>query len=162
MTERRFLLPFALQGECEMIKVVYSTQHWIVPRIVMVILLVLLAAVIVTEGLARVKKGEPFFKKPGKFFRADADHLKLWGTLVLFAAYLWCLNVIGFTVTSIVFVFLFNVLYAGTEKKSLIMSVILSVVSALIISVLFGVMFNITLPSGICTMPFPQFGFTLY
>ena len=80
----------------------------------------------------------------------------------MFAAYLWCLNVIGFTVTSIVFVFLFNVLYAGIEKKSLILSAVLSVVSALIISVLFGVVFNITLPSGICTLPFPQFGFTLY
>ena len=81
---------------------------------------------------------------------------------MLFAAYLWCLNVIGFTVTSIIFVFLFNVLYAGTSKKALILSVILSLASALIISVLFGVVFNITLPSGICTMAFPQFGFTLY
>ena len=80
----------------------------------------------------------------------------------MFAGYLWCLNVIGFTVTSIVFVFLFNVLYAGTEKKSLILSIVLSVASALIISVLFGVVFNITLPSGICTLAFPQFGFTLY
>ena len=58
--------------------------------------------------------------------------------------------------------FLFNVLYAGTEKKSLILSIVLSVASALIISVLFGVVFNITLPSGICTLAFPQFGFTLY
>ncbi len=145
-----------------MIKVVYSTQHWIMPRIVMVVLAVLLVAIIVTEGMARVKSGGSFMGKPGKFFRDDCDHVKLWGTLVLFAAYLWCLNVIGFTVTSIVFVFLFNVLYAGTEKKSLILSVVLSVASALIISVLFGVVFNITLPSGICTLAFPQFGFTLY
>ena len=140
-----------------MIKVVYSTQHWIMPRIVMVVLAVLLAAIIATEGMAR-----SFLAKPGKFFREGCDHVKLWGTLVLFAGYLWCLNVIGFTVTSMVFVFLFNVLYAGTEKKSLLLSAALSVSSALIISVLFGVVFNITLPSGICTLPFPQFGFTLY
>ena len=38
-----------------MIQVVYSTQHWIVPHIVMGILVVLLAAIIVTEGMARVK-----------------------------------------------------------------------------------------------------------
>ncbi len=145
-----------------MIKVVYSTQHWIMPRIVMAVLAVLLVAIIATEGMARVKAGGTFFGKPGKFFREGCDYVKLWGTLVLFAAYLWCLNVIGFTVTSIVFVFLFNVLYAGIEKKSLILSAVLSVVSALIISVLFGVVFNITLPSGICTLPFPQFGFTLY
>ena len=145
-----------------MIKVVYSTQHWIMPRIVMVVLAVLLAAIIATEGMARVKSGGSFLAKPGKFFREGCDHVKLWGTLVLFAGYLWCLNVIGFTVTSMVFGFLFNVLYAGTEKKSLLLSVALSVSSALIISVLFGVVFNITLPSGICTLPFPQFGFTLY
>ena len=112
--------------------------------------------------MARVKSGGSFLAKPGKFFREGCDHRKLWGTLVLFAGYLWCLNIVGFTVTSIVFVFLFNVLYAGTEKKSLILSVALSVASALIISVLFGVVFNITLPSGICTLAFPQFGFTLY
>ena len=145
-----------------MIKVVYSTQHWIMPRIVMVVLAVLLAAIIATEGMARVKSGGSFLAKPGKFFREGCDHVKRWGTLVLFAGYLWCLNVIGFTVTSMVFVFLFNVLYAGTEKKSLLLSAALSVSSALIISVLFGVVFNITLPSGICTLPFPQFGFTLY
>ena len=145
-----------------MIKVVYSTQHWIVPRIVMVILAILLVAIIVTEGMARVKSGGAFLAKPGRFFKKDCDHVKLWGTLVLFAGYLWCLNVIGFTITSIVFVVLFNVLYAGTSKKSLILSILLSVVGSLVISVLFGIVFNITLPSGICTMAFPQFGFTLY
>ena len=36
-----------------MIQVVYSTQHWIVPHIVMGILVVLLAAIILTEGMAR-------------------------------------------------------------------------------------------------------------
>ena len=145
-----------------MIQVVYSTQHWIVPKIVIGIIAVLLVAIIVTEGSARVKAGGSFFTKPGKFFIDGCDHVKLWGTLVLFAAYIFCLDIIGFTVTSIVFVFLFNCLYAGFSKKALILSVILSVVSALIISVLFGVVFNITLPSGICTMAFPNFGFTIY
>lgn len=145
-----------------MIQVVYSTQHWIVPKIVMGIIAVLLVAIIVTEGSARVKAGGSFFAKPGKFFIDGCDHLKLWGTLVLFAAYIFCLDIIGFTVTSIIFVFLFNCLYAGMSKKALILSVILSVVSALVISVLFGVVFNITLPSGICTMAFPNFGFTIY
>lgn len=145
-----------------MIQVVYSTQHWIVPRIVMVILAVLLVAIIVLEGTARVKAGGSFIIKPGRFFIEGCDHFKLWGTLVLFAAYIYCLDIIGFTVTSILFVFLFNVLYAGTSKKSLIMSVILAVGSSLIISVMFGIVFNITLPSGICTMTFADFGITLY
>ncbi len=145
-----------------MIQVVYSTQHWIVPRIVMAIIAILLIAIIVTEGTARVKAGGSFFVKPGRFFIEGCDHIKLWGTLVLFIAYIFCLDIIGFTVTSIIFVFLFNVLYAGTEKKSLILSVVLAVVSSVVISVLFGVVFNITLPDGICTMAFPSFGFTIY
>lgn len=145
-----------------MIQVVYSTQHWIVPKIVMGVLAVLLLGIIVSEGTARVKAGGSFFAKPGKFFIEGCDHFKLWGTLVLFAAYIFCLDIIGFTVTSIVFVFLFNVLYAGTSKKSIILSIILAVASSLIISVLFGIVFNITLPSGLCTMTFADFGITIY
>ena len=133
-----------------MINVVYSTEHWIVPIAVMVILAILLVAIVVTEGMARVKAGGKFFEKPGRFFIENCDYVKVFGTLVLFAAYIVCLNIIGFTVTSMIFVFLFNVLYAGTEKKSLI------------ISVLFGVVFNITLPSGICSITFANFGFTIY
>lgn len=145
-----------------MIQVVYSTQHWIVPRIVMGVLAVLLIAVIVSEGTARVKAGGTFLAKPGKFFIEGCDHLKLWGSLILFAAYIYCLDLIGFTVTSVVFVFLFNILYAGVSKKSLLISIALSVASTAVISVLFGVVFNITLPDGLCTMVFPDFGFTLY
>lgn len=100
-----------------MIHIVYSTQHWIVPKIVIGILIVFLAAIIITEGMARVKVGEPFFKKPGKFFKDNCDYVKLFGTLILFIGYIACLNVIGFTITSIIFVFLFNVLYAGTGTK---------------------------------------------
>lgn len=145
-----------------MIKVVYSTEHWIMPIIVMVILAVLLVAIIVTEGMARVKAGGKFIEKPGKFFIENCDHLKLWGTLVLFAGYIVCLNIIGFTVTSMIFVFLFNILYAGTEKKSVLVSVCIAVISSLLIGILFGVVFNITLPSGLCSITFADFGFTIY
>lgn len=145
-----------------MINVVYSTEHWIVPRIVMGVLAVLLLLIIVTEAMARVKAGGSLIPKMGKFFIDGADQVKLWGTLILFAAYIFCLDIVGFTVTSIIFVLLFNLLYAGLEKKSVVLSVILAVVSSLIISIMFGVVFNITLPSGLCTLAFPQFGFTLY
>lgn len=145
-----------------MIQIVYSTQHWIVPRIVIAILAVLFAVIVVSEGTARVKAGGTFFVKPGKFFNDGYDRVKLWGTLILFIAYIACLDVLGFTVTSVIFVFLFNVLYAGTSRKSLILSVVLAVASSVIISVMFGVLFNITLPSGICTMAFPDLGFTIY
>lgn len=145
-----------------MIKVVYSTEHWIMPIIIMVVLVILLAAIVITEGMARKKKEEPFFKKPGRFFKKGYDKLKVWGTLVLFAGYIFCLNIIGFTVTSIIFVLLFNLLYAGLGKKSVLVSVAIALVSSIFISVLFGVIFNITLPSGICSVTFADYGFTLY
>ena len=112
--------------------------------------------------MARVKVGEPFLKKPGKFFKDNCDYVKLFGTLILFIGYIACLNVIGFTITSIIFVFLFNVLYAGTAPKSLLISILIAVISSVVIAVMFGVIFNITLPSGICTIPFPNWGFTIY
>lgn len=145
-----------------MIKVVYSTEHWIMPIIIMAILAVLLAVIIVTEGRLRVKSGGSFFTKPDRFFIENCDHFKLWGTLVLFVGYIVCLNIIGFTVTSMVFVFLFNILYGGIERKSIITSLILAVVGALVVSVMFGVVFNITLPSGLCSITFVDFGFTIY
>ncbi len=145
-----------------MIQVVYSTEHWIVPIITMGVLVVLLAAIILTEGRARVQEGKPFFQKPGRFFLENYDKMKLWGTLLLFAGYIFALDVIGFTVTSLIFVFLFNVLYTGTSKKALIGSAVIAVVASLLISVMFGIVFNITLPSGVCSITFADFGFTIY
>ena len=145
-----------------MIQVVYSTEHWIVPIITMGVLVVLLAAIILTEGRARVQEGKPFFQKPGRFFLENYYKMKLWGTLLLFAGYIFALDVIGFTVTSLIFVFLFNVLYTGTSKKALIGSAVIAVVASLLISVMFGIVFNITLPSGMCSITFADFGFTIY
>ncbi|MCD8083505.1 MAG: tripartite tricarboxylate transporter TctB family protein [Clostridiales bacterium] len=145
-----------------MINVVYSTEHWIVPKIVIAVLVILLVAIIVTEGMARVKAGDSFFGKPKAFFIENYDRIKLWGTLLLFVAYIACLDVIGFTVTSIIFVFLFNVLYAGTKKRPVILSAVLAVVSSLVISILFGVVFNITLPNGLCTITLVDLGVTIY
>ena len=145
-----------------MINVVYSTEHWIMPVIVMGILAVLLAAIIITEGRARVQAGKPFFAKPGKFFIDNYDKVKLFGTLILFIGYIACLNLLGFTVTSLIFVFLFNVLYTGFGKKELLTSALITVIAVLAISILFGVAFNITLPDGLCSITFADFGFTIY
>jgi len=123
-----------------MIQVVYSTEHWIVPIITMGVLVVLLAAITLPGGRARVQGGKP----------------------LLFAGYIFALDVIGFTVTSLIFVFLFNVLYTGTSKKALIGSAVIAVVASLLISVMFGIVFNITLPSGMCSITFADFGFTIY
>ncbi|SFG77487.1 tripartite tricarboxylate transporter TctB family protein [Oribacterium sp. WCC10] len=145
-----------------MINVVYSTEHWIVPRIVICILCILLAAIIITEGRARVAKGEAFFSMPKKFFKDNPDFIKLFGTLVLFVGYIVTLDIIGFTLTSIIFVFLFNILYAGTSPKSIGISLLIAVVASLIVSIAFGVFFKITLPNGMFTITFVNQGFTIY
>jgi hypothetical protein len=132
------------------------------PRIIIGVLIILLTMIVISHIVAKKKKGEALFTKPGRFFLQDADYFKLIGTLVLFAGYIFLLNIIGFTVTSIIFVFLLNTLYAGIEKKALLKSVIISIVAPLIVSIAFGVFFNITLPSGFLTMTFADFGFTIY
>lgn len=138
------------------INLVYSTQHWIFPIITIVILAVLGIAIIAAEGAARVKAGNGFFGKPGRFFAENYDKVKFWGCLVLMVAYFFLLNVIGFTVCSIVFVFLFNTLFAGPERMKNVryhlVSLLISVVSVLLVSILFGTVFDITLPDGICTI----------
>ncbi len=53
-------------------------------------------------------------------------------------------------------------LYTGTSKKALIGSAVIAVVASLLISVMFGIVFNITLPSGMCSITFADFGFTIY
>ncbi len=132
------------------------------PRIMICVCLILLAAIIITEGRARIKKGGGFFAKPKPFFIENADYVKLFGTLILFIAYIVCLDIIGFTVTSIVFVFLFNVLYTGLKPKAVILSLIIAVVASLLISILFGVVFNITLPSGMFSITFVDWAITIY
>ncbi len=150
-----------LKGDV-MINVVYSTEHWIVPRIIIFILVVLFAAIIISEGRARTTKGEAFFSLHKKFFKDNPDFIKLFGTLVLFVGYIVTLDILGFTLTSMIFVFLFNILYAGTSSKSIVVSLLIAVISSLIISIAFGVFFNITLPNGMFSITFVDQGFTIY
>lgn len=148
------------------INVVYSTQHWIFPTIIIVILAVLGAAIIAAEGVGRVKAGRGFFVKPGRFFAENYDKVKLWGCIVLMIAYFFLLDKIGFTVCSIIFVFLFNTLFAGPERmksvKYHVTSLIISLVSVLLVSILFGTVFDITLPSGVCTIWIKSLGITIF
>ena len=148
------------------INLVYSTQHWIFPTIIIAILVLLGLGIIVAEGRARMKAGGGFFAKPGRFFEENYDKVKLWGCLVLMVAYFALLNVIGFTVCSIVFVFLFNTLFAGPDrmkdKKYHLVSLVISLVSVLLVSILFGTVFNITLPEGICTVWIRALNITIF
>ena len=148
------------------IDVVYSTQHWIFPSITIGILVILGVLLIVLEGRARVKAGKGFFAKPGRFFEENYDKVKFWGCLALMFVYFFLMDKIGFTVCSIVALFLFNTLFANKEQmknpKYHVTSIIISVVACVIISLVFVTRFAITLPSGICTIEIPALGFSLY
>lgn len=148
------------------INVVYSTQHWIFPTITIGILVILGVLLIVLEGRARVKAGKGFFTKPGRFFEENYDKVKFWGCLALMFVYFFFLDKIGFTIWSIVCLFLFNTLFANKQQmknpRYHITSLIISVVACVVISLVFGTLFAITLPSGLCTIEIPALGFILY
>lgn len=153
-------------GDLFRINVVYSTQHWIFPIITISILAVLGAVIVALEGRARVKAGKGFFVKPGRFFDENYDKIKFWGCIVLMAAYFFLLDKIGFTVCSMIFLFLFNTLFAGKDRmKSVryhLVSLLISVVATLCISLLFGTVFNISLPEGVCTIWIKDLGITIF
>ena len=148
------------------INVVYSTQHWIFPTITIGILVILGVLLIVLEGRARVKAGKGFFAKPGRFFEENYDKVKFWGCLALMFVYFFFLDKIGFTIWSIVCLFLFTTLFANKQQmknpRYHITSLIISVVACVVISLVFGTLFAITLPSGLCTIEIPALGFILY
>lgn len=153
-------------GDLFRINVVYSTQHWIFPIIIVSILVLLGAVILVTEGRARVQAGKGFFGKPGSIFAENYDKIKVWGCLVLMVAYFFLLDKIGFTVCSMIFLFLFNTLFAGADRmknvKYHIVSLVISVVATLLISILFGTVFNISLPEGVCTIWIKDLGITIF
>ncbi len=153
-------------GDLFRINVVYSTQHWIFPTITICILMILGVTLVVTEARARVKAGKGIFVKPGHFFEKNYDKICFWGCIALMVGYFFLLDKIGFTVCSIIFLFLFNTLFAGKDRiknvKYHLVSLLISVVATLIISILFGTVFNISLPEGICTIWIKSLGITIF
>ncbi|MDF2595551.1 MAG: conserved rane protein of unknown function [Clostridia bacterium] len=129
------------------IKIVYSSSHLIFPKIVIGILIVL-GLIMFIQALAENKKqGKSFNFKGKKFFVENYDKLKFWGALILFVLYIVSLELIGFLPASLIFVFLFNILFAGAKnKKSILVSAIISIVASVGIWYIFGYLFNITLP----------------
>lgn len=149
-----------------MFKISYrpSTSHWLFPPIVIGILIILLAAITLRRYLRCRKSGEPFIKLNGYlFFVKGWDRMRFIGTFVLFVFYVFSMNLFGFLASSIVFIFLYNVLYVGVDRlfglpaearagnaapvvRSLAVSLAISVISSASIWYLFGQVFKITLP----------------
>ena len=143
-----------------------STSHWLFPPMIMGILVFLMVIMLIQRALRCQPQNKPFFNfKNYLFFTANWDKVRLPGTLLLLVLYIPAMELIGFLAASILFVFLFNVLYVGIEQlasipvafktkkfwsnpdfRSLLISLIISVVSSTLIWFLFGTVFKITLP----------------
>lgn len=124
----------------------YSTSHLFFPKIIIAVLIVLGLAIIIPKIIKAIRGKEPLFDKSKKFFIENYDKVKLFGTVILLALYILALQWIGFLVASLIFIFLFNVLYSGFKWKSLLVSGIVTTAAVLITWFVFGVLFNVTLP----------------
>jgi hypothetical protein len=130
------------------IKIVHSQSHLVFPTIVIGILIILMIVLIIQTIIKAKQQNKPLIDiKNKKFFEENYDKFKFWGSIVLFVLYIATLEILGFLIGSIIFISLFNVLFAGTTKiKSLISSVVISSVASFSLWFLFGYVFNITLP----------------
>jgi len=142
----------------------FSQAHLIVPKIIGWILAILLVAIIIRNVVKDIKnKKRPF--EGFRFFVKDWDKVRLIGYFVLLVLYPLAMQAIHFLPASIIFMFLFNVLFNGVEHvkgfvaaikakegwsnpsfRSIIVSLIVSVVSSVLIWLIFGTLFKITLP----------------
>ena len=143
-----------------------SSSHWIFPPIILGILGILLVIMAIQRLVKCKKQGKPFCTfKNYHFFVANWDKVRLIGSLVLLVLYFPAMNLLGFLPASILFVFLFNVLFCGLQQlasipvafktrkfwsnrdfRSLLSSLIIAVVSSTLIWLVFGQLFKITLP----------------
>jgi putative tricarboxylic transport membrane protein len=123
----------------------YSTSHYFFPKIVIAILIVLGLIIVIPKIIKAIKNKEHLFKGK-RFFIENYDKVKLVGSIVLLALYILALEWIHFLAASLIFIFLFNVLYCGFKWKSLIVSGTISAISVITVWLVFGVAFNVTLP----------------
>lgn len=130
------------------VKIIHSQSHLVFPKIVIGILLILLVVMIIQSVLKAKKENKPLFNlKNKKFFVENYDKLKLFGSIGLFVLYILSLEILGFLVASIVFITLFNILFAASKQiQSLINSVVISTIASFALWFLFGYVFNVTLP----------------
>ena len=130
------------------IKIVYSTSHTVFPKIILGIL-IFFAVVLFIQALMKAKKLKcPVFDFKGKkFFVENYDKMKFYGTIILLALYVICMNLLGFIPASIIFISLFNILYAGKKDiKTIVICIGIAAIETLLVWFIFGYVFDITLP----------------
>ena len=130
------------------LKILNSTSHWVMPRSVMGILVVLLVIIGIQRLIHCKKTGTPFIHlKNYHFFKPGWDKVKFLGGILIFIAYIYLMEFLTFLPASIISIFLFNVIFDNERtKKSMITSGVISVGFSVFIWLVFGVLFRITLP----------------
>jgi hypothetical protein len=125
----------------------YSTSHLFFPKIVISILIFLSVVIGVKHVIIRLRNKQPVITGGWRFFAKDADLIMLFGGFFVFALYVLALKPMGFLLSSMLFIFLFNLLFCRTRKlRSILISVLISILSSLFAWYLFGVLIKITLP----------------
>lgn len=130
------------------VPVTYSTSHTVFPRIVLGILAIL-AVILLIQGILKARKENRSFLswKGTRFFTEHYDKAKLFGTIIGLVAYILLMPILGFIPASLLFIFFFNVLYAGRwGKKDLAISLSIAAVETMTVWFIFGYLFEITLP----------------
>ena len=130
------------------IKIVYSKSHTIFPKIIIGVL-ILFAIILFIQSLMKSRKLNcPLFDfKSKRFFIEQYDKLKLFGTLILLVLYIFSMNLLGFVAAGIIFISLFNILYAGKKDiKTIAICIGIATIETLLVWFIFGYVFEITLP----------------
>jgi len=143
-----------------------SSSHWIFPPIIIAILLFLFFIILIQRAVkCRQNKTSFISCKNYQFFEENYDKIKFYGTFVLSVLYILFMNIIHFLPASIIFIFLFNILYCGNNEikicisnikngtkqknstlKSLLSSLVISVLFSTTIWFIFGQVLKTTLP----------------
>ena len=127
-------------------------MHLFFPMIISAICVLLLVIIAIQRAVKCRREGTPFINlKHYSFFVPNYDKLKFWGSLILFIGYLIALPQLHFVPASIIFIFLFNVLFDLKQGgpfnfKSIAISLLISLVCSYGVWYLFFKLFNITLP----------------
>ncbi|SKA84515.1 Tripartite tricarboxylate transporter TctB family protein [Caloramator quimbayensis] len=130
------------------IKIVYSKSHWVMPKIIIGVLIILGIIILIQESMKAKRENRPLFNFKGKrFFVENYDKLKLFGSIALLIIYIYAMKFLGFIFGSIIVISLFNILYSPKkDKKSILICIAISVIETLILWFVFGYLFEITLP----------------
>lgn len=128
------------------LEIKFSESHLVGPRIILWVLGITGSWIIISY-LMRLKKENKKIKFSKKFFIENYDKFKFYGTLVLLFGYVYSLNLLGFLLATIIFMFVSTLFFFGSFKpKTLLISAISSLVTSFSVWYVFGTIFNITLP----------------